>query len=239
MPRLAPDFEKRARDLMALYPKARSALLPLCHLAQEQDGYLTEDAMEHIAELVDLTPAEVLSVASFYDMFHLEPVGTYVVGICTNIACLLNGGEELLHHAEESLGIRHGDTTADGSFTLEEMECIAHCDKAPCLQVNSRYFGPLSNRDFDDLCGELKDGKHKDTVPTHGALIRTRRDGGLRVSPEQIASERSAMTQAQADRAAAVAAEKARGDAEAAQKSDVLPKGDVEGKTDDKKIGGA
>jgi NADH-quinone oxidoreductase subunit E len=236
MPRLAPDFEKRARDLMALYPKARSALLPLCHLAQEQDGHLTEEAMEHIAELVDLTPAEVLSVASFYDMFHTEPVGTYLIGICTNIACLLNGGEELLHHAETSLGIRHGDTTPDGSFTLEEMECIAHCDKAPCLQVNYRYFGPVSNGELDSLCDDLKAGRHKDTIPPHGTLIRTKRDGGLRVSPEKIVAERAAMTAAQAARAAdvaaAAAAEKARGDAEAAQKAATGPTGDVEAKKD-------
>jgi len=249
MPRLAPEFEKRARDLMALYPKARSALLPLCHLAQEQDGHLSAEAMQHIAELVDLTPAEVLSVASFYDMFKTEPVGTYLIGICTNIACLLNGGEELLHHAEKSLGIKHGDTTADGAFTLEEMECIAHCDKAPCLQVNYRYFGDVSDEAFDTLCTDVKAGKHRDTIPPHGTLIRTKRDGGLRVPAEQIASERAAMTDMQAERAsvaapakaevkattaeAAAPGDKGRGDAEVEQRAAAPGAGvDVEAKTD-------
>src|SRR3954454_19649011 len=129
MPRLATEFEKRARELMALYPKARSALLPLCHLAQEQDGHLTAEAMEHIAELLDLTPAEVLSVASFYDMFHTEPVGRNMIGVCTNLACMLEGGYELLEHAEEKLGIKAGGTTQDEEFSLEEVECVASCDK--------------------------------------------------------------------------------------------------------------
>lgn len=184
MSRLAPEFEKRAHDLMALYPKRRSALLPLLHLLQEQDGYLTEDGMEHLAELVGLLPAEVLSVASFYDMFKLEPVGKYVLGICTNIACMLDGAEELLHHAEHRLGIKDGGTTPDGLFTLEEVECVAHCNKAPCLQANYRYFGPLTNETFDVLVDDLAAGRLKDDVPPHGTLIRVRRDTGLQVARE-------------------------------------------------------
>src|ERR1019366_2989443 len=103
--RFTQEARQRADEIVALYPHARSATLPLCHLAQEQDGYLAPDAIVEIAELTGTTPAEARGTASFYDMFHLEPVGTYVVGVCTNIACLLAGGLELLEHAERSLGV--------------------------------------------------------------------------------------------------------------------------------------
>ena len=202
MSRLAPEYEKRAHELISLYPKPRSALLPLLHVLQEQDGHVTEDGMEHIAELVGLLPAEVLSVASFYDMFKLEPVGRYVLGICTNIACLLQGAEELLHHAEERLGVKDGGTTPDGLFTIEEVECVAHCNFAPCLQANYRYFGPLANGDFDQLVDDLASGRLKDVVPPHGTLVRVRRDGGLRVAPERIVEERRVTAGQIADRAA-------------------------------------
>src|SRR5256885_2756117 len=136
MARLAPDLVERARHTIALYPQPRSALIPLLHLAQEQDGWLTEDAMGHIAELLELTPAEVYGTATFYDMLFTEPVGRHLISICTNIACLLNGAYELLEHAEESLGVKAGATTPDGEFTLEEVECLALCGAAPCLTVN-------------------------------------------------------------------------------------------------------
>lgn len=202
MSRLAPEFEKRATDLMALYPKRRSALLPLLHVLQEQDGHLSQDGMEHVAELVGLLPAEVLSVASFYDMFKLEPVGRYVLGICTNIACMLEGAEELLHHAEERLGVKDEGTTSDGLFTLEEVECVAHCDKAPCLQANYRYFGPLTDEGFDQLVDDLAAGRLRDVVPPHGTLVRVRRDRGLQVPPERIVEERRIVAGQIADRAA-------------------------------------
>ncbi len=109
---LSTETLTRARRLISLYPEPRSALIPLCHLAQEQDGWLTPEAMVDIAGLVGVTPGEVLGTASFYDMLHTEPVGRYVVSVCTNIACLLGGAAELLEHAESSLGIGVGGTTA-------------------------------------------------------------------------------------------------------------------------------
>src|SRR5438105_9945954 len=108
MARFSANNLVTAQAIIARYPKPRSALVPLCHLAQEQDGYLTEDAMQHIAELLDLTPAEVLGTASFYEMFKREPVGQYVINVCTSISCFLNGGDELLEHAEEHLGTKSG-----------------------------------------------------------------------------------------------------------------------------------
>ena len=121
--------------------------------------------MEHIAELVDVTPAEVLGTASFYEMFKREPVGDYVVNVCTNISCMLLGGEELLHHLEHRLGIKAGDTTPDGKFTLEDVECIAACTEAPCLQVNYRYFHRISNDEVDVLIDDLRAGKRAHEVP--------------------------------------------------------------------------
>jgi NADH:ubiquinone oxidoreductase subunit E len=146
--------------------------------------------MEHIAELLDLTPAEVLGTASFYDMLFLEPVGKYLVSICTNIACLLNGGYELLEHAEEKLGVKSGATTSDGNFTIEEVECIALCGQAPCLAVNWRFFGKVSNEGFDHLVDELAAGRLTDDIPPHGTLCRTRRAVGLVAgAPEGAAVE--------------------------------------------------
>jgi NADH-quinone oxidoreductase subunit E len=190
MARLSAPMVERARDTIALYPHPRSALIPLLHMAQEQDGWVTPDAMEHIAELLDLTPAEVLGTASFYDMLFLEPVGKHLISICTNIACLLNGGYELLEHAEEKLGIKSGATTPDGNFTIEEVECIALCGQAPCLAVNWRFFGKVSNEGFDHLVDELAAGRLSDDIPPHGTLCRTRRAVGLVAgAPEDAAVE--------------------------------------------------
>lgn len=128
--------------------------------------------MQNIAELVGCTAAEVLGTASFYEMFKFHQVGKYLVGVCTNISCMLVGGEELLEHASAQLGIRPGATTADGLFTLEEMECLAACTEAPCLQVNYRYRHKVTNEDFDVLLADLRAGR-TDT-PNHGTLARVR-----------------------------------------------------------------
>jgi NADH-quinone oxidoreductase E subunit len=179
MPRLTPDNEARAKQTIALYPQPRSALIPLLHIAQEQDGWLTHDAMEHVAELLDLSAADVYGTATFYEMFFTHPVGRYVIAVCTNIACLLNGAYELLEHVEKRLGVAAGTTTPDGMFTVEDMECLALCGQAPCLTVNWRFFGNVSNEDFDQLVEDLRAGRRADEVPPHGTLCRVRRTVGL------------------------------------------------------------
>jgi NADH-quinone oxidoreductase subunit E len=163
-----------AEEIIGRYPRRKSALIPLLHLAQEQDGHVTEDAMEHIAEMVGVTPAEVLGTASFYEMFKREPVGDYLLNVCTNISCMLAGGEELLAHLERRLNIRAGSTTTDGKFTLEDVECIAACTEAPCLQVNYRYFHRITNAQADELIDDLRAGKRAHDVPRHGTLSRVR-----------------------------------------------------------------
>ena len=173
-----------------LYPHPRSALIPICHLAQEQDGWLRPEAIDEIAALVGLSAAEVVGTASFYEMLHTEPVGTYVVSVCTNIACMLRGAYEVLDHIEGSLGIRPGATTADGMFTLEETECIADCGRAPCLAVNHRFVGDVTPESFDSLVDGLRAGTLSDDIPRHGTLVRVRRQGGLRVDDATIRAER-------------------------------------------------
>ncbi len=182
MARLTPENVQRARDLVALYPQTRSALIPILHIAQEQNGWLTPDAMAHVAELLDLEPAEVYGTASFYDMLFTHPVGRYLVSVCTNLACMINGGYELLEHAEKRLGVAPGGTTEDGLFTLEDVECIAYCGSAPCLAVNWRFFGPLTADDFDRLIDDLAAGRLAAEVPPHGTLCRVRRQAGATAS---------------------------------------------------------
>ncbi len=166
------DIRQRAEELVALYPRPRSAMLPMLHLAQEQDGYLSDEGMAEVAELTGTTPAEVRGTASFYDMFHLEPVGKYVVGVCTNIACLLAGGEEFLEHAATKLGCAVGSTSNDGLFTLEETECLADCDRAPVVQVHPRYVRTHPTDAFYGMVDDLRAGKLEPDVPPHGTLIR-------------------------------------------------------------------
>ena len=183
MPRFTADNTTLAREIIERYPVPRSAMIPLLHLAQEQDEYVSDEAMEHIAELLHVTPAEVLGTCSFYEMFKREPVGEYLVNVCTNISCMLTGGEELLEHLEGRLGIKAGSTTADGKFTLEDVECIAACTEAPCLQINYRYFHKVTHEQVDEVLDDLRAGRLAHEVPKHGTLARVR---------QQVAPDRRA-----------------------------------------------
>lgn len=184
MARLTAENVELARQIIARYPRPKSATIPLCHLAQEQNGWLTDESMAHIAELVGCTPAEVLGTASFYEMFKRHETGRYCLNVCTNISCQILGGEELLAHAEEVLGVRVGGTTDDGMFTLEDVECIAACTEAPAVQVNYRYFHRLSTDDLDQLISDLRSGALDDVVPHHGTLGKVRQELGA----DQIAN---------------------------------------------------
>ena len=140
-----------AREIIARYPHPKSAVLPLLHLAQDQEGWISAEAIEQIAELLDLTPALVLGTCSFYTMFKREPVGKLLVSVCTNVSCLVNGGPDLLEH----LARRYSD---DDDVTVEEVECIAACDLAPVLQVNYEFHGPIRGAAAEDLVEEYKRG---------------------------------------------------------------------------------
>lgn len=174
MARLNEDNLRLAREIVARYPRPRSATIPLLHLAQQQDGYVTNDAMAHIGELVGATSAEVFGTASFYEMFKFEPVGKYLVNICGTMSCALMGAEELIHHAEHRLGVKLGGTTPDGNFTLERAECQAACTEAPCLQVNYRYRYRVTTEEFDALIDDLAAGRLDSEIPAHGTVARVR-----------------------------------------------------------------
>ncbi len=179
MARLTPDNQRRARDLIALYPYSRSALIPILHILQEQDGYLSEDGMEHVGELLGLTGAEVRGTATFYDMFHLEPVGKYLVAVCTNIACMLQGAYRLLEHAEERLGVAPGGTTQDGHVHPRGRRVPGPVRQRP---VRDRQLAVLRRRRPRALRRpdrRLRAGRLDDEVPPHGTLSRVRRTVGL------------------------------------------------------------
>jgi NADH-quinone oxidoreductase subunit F len=173
MARLSDANVKLAGEIIGRYPVARSALIPLLHVAQAQDGHVSNEAMEHIAELIGTTPSEVLSTCSFYEMFKRSPGGTYRVNICRGISCHLNGADELIAHASASLGVPTGGTTADGKITLEAVECVAACTEAPCLQVNYRYVGGVQPADLDSLVDGLRNGAHPG-IPPHGTVATVR-----------------------------------------------------------------
>ncbi|MSO14801.1 MAG: NAD(P)H-dependent oxidoreductase subunit E [Acidimicrobium sp.] len=191
MARLTEENIRHSREIIGRYPKARSATIPLLHLAQEQDGYVTNEAMAHIAELVGASPAEVFGTASFYEMFKFEPIGKYLINICGTMSCALLGAEELMHHAEERLGIKMGSTTADGKFTLERVECQAACTEAPCLQVNYRYRYRVTPDHLDTLIADLSAETLVSEIPSHGIVASIRQhipaDRGVgAVAPELV-----------------------------------------------------
>jgi len=199
MSRLTDDNVSLARAIIARYPRPKSALVPLLHLAQEQDGYVTRDAMAHIGELVGVTSAEVYGTATFYEMFRFEPVGKYLINICGTLSCALMGAHDLMHHAEEKLGVKVGGTTEDGLFTLAHAECQAACTEAPTLQVNYRYRFRVTPQDFDSLVDDLRSGRLTDEIPEHGTLARVRQhipaDRGVgAVAPESVTEGPSWLT---------------------------------------------
>jgi len=142
---------RRAEAIVARYPHSKSATLPLLHLVQERDGWVTPQGIEDVADFLGLTPALVLGTCSFYTMFKTAPVGRLVVSVCTNIACLVNGGPELLEHLRE----HYADST---DVLVEEVECIAACDLAPVLQVNYDFHGPLTGDAAVDVVERYRSG---------------------------------------------------------------------------------
>ncbi len=153
---ISDDVRARMRALAANYPSARSATLPALHLAQEAEGYITPEGVEAVASALGLRADEVDSVVSFYSMFFKRPVGRAVVKVCTSISCYLRGSDALLAHFERSLGIRHGETTADGAVTLLPTECLAACGGACALQVNDEIVERVTPAGADALIARLR-----------------------------------------------------------------------------------
>ncbi|HVR33961.1 MAG TPA: NAD(P)H-dependent oxidoreductase subunit E [Acidimicrobiia bacterium] len=128
--------QERARRIIARYPEARSAVMPLLYLAMREDGWLTEEGMTEVAAWTDLTPAQVQAVASFYTMYKRQPTGRYLVSVCTSISCMLLGSDDVLHAVEDESGLPHGETDDAGLLSVEHAECIGACGGAPAVQVN-------------------------------------------------------------------------------------------------------
>jgi NADH-quinone oxidoreductase subunit E len=145
------EFETRFADMLTHYPTKRSVLVPTLLYAQDEVGYLRDEVIHEIAQRLELTDLEVNNVISYYSMLTTKPRGKYNVQVCTNIACMLVGGEELLEHCSRKLGIKNKQTTADGKFTLEEVECIGACSWAPAVQVNYDFHENLTPEKMDKV----------------------------------------------------------------------------------------
>jgi len=154
--KFSEQFEHRFAEMLPHYPTKRSVLVPTLLYMQDEIGYLSDEAIAEIAQRLDLTELEVRNVISYYSMLTTKPRGRYNVQVCTNIACMLRGGEELLQHCEKKLGIRHKGTTPDGLFSLEEVECIGGCSWAPAVQVNYDFHENLTAEKMDRVLDECK-----------------------------------------------------------------------------------
>ncbi len=154
------ETEKAFQWLLTRYPQKDAVLLPLLHKVQKEAGFLTNDAISYVAERLSLSPARVKEVASFYTLFRLNKKGQYVLQVCHNITCYLRGSDEIIAHIKDKLGIKAGETTPDGMFTLEKVECLASCGTAPVLQVNDwDYHENLDIKKVDQIIDGLKDAK--------------------------------------------------------------------------------
>jgi NADH-quinone oxidoreductase subunit E len=154
--KFSDQFEARFTEMLGHYPTKRSALVPTLLYAQDEVGFISDEVIAELASRLDLTDLEVRNVISYYSMLTTKPRGKYNVQVCTNIACMLRGGEELLDHCKQKLGIEHKGTTQDGLFSLEEVECIGACSWAPAAQVNYDFHENLTNAKMDQVLDEYK-----------------------------------------------------------------------------------
>jgi len=155
-----------AADIIGRYPVGRSGLLPLLHLVQSVDGYVSPDGIQFCAQQVDLTTAEVSAVATFYTQYKRRPNGEYQVGVCTNTLCAIMGGDRIWDELSDHVGVSHDETTADGKITLERLECNAACDYAPVMMVNWEFFDNMTPDTAKAIVDDILAGK--DIVPTRG-----------------------------------------------------------------------
>ncbi len=155
---LSDALKQKFDTVISRYPVKRSAIVPLLLFAQDEAGCVTDEAIQEIARRVGVKPIEVVEDISYYSMLHRRPIGKYNLQVCTNISCMLRGGEDLFHHCAKKLGIGHRETTPDGLFSLEEVECLGACCGAPAMQVNYDYYENLTPEKIDSLIAKLKNG---------------------------------------------------------------------------------
>jgi NADH-quinone oxidoreductase subunit E len=153
-----PEAMARIQKILTRYPTKQAALLPILWVAQETWGWISKEAAEEVARVLELPASHVDGVLTFYTMYNLQPVGRHLVQVCTSISCHLAGASNLVSHCQKRLGIDLGETTRDGKFTLVEVECIAGCDKAPSIMINDTYHEPMDEKKMDALLDQLTGG---------------------------------------------------------------------------------
>jgi NADH-quinone oxidoreductase E subunit len=149
------ETETRIDALIAKYPRKRSAMLPILHAVQNEQGKLSEEAIKYVAERLDVNPIEVYEVVTFYTMFFTDEIGKYHIQLCRTLSCMLCGSEEVLEHLEKKLGIKPGQVTTDGKYRLSEVECLGSCSTAPAMQLNFDYHEELTPEKVDEILKAL------------------------------------------------------------------------------------
>lgn len=168
--KFSAETEALMQNIIKRYPEGRhkSALLPLLHIAQaDSNGWLSVPVMNRVAEILNIKPIEVYEVASFYSMFHLKPVGNCLIEVCRTSSCWLRGANDIVAHIEKRLGIKDGETSADGKFTLRTVECLGSCGTAPMLQIGEQYHENLTMEKVDQLLEENKNATKHSTYLDH------------------------------------------------------------------------
>ncbi|MFQ6070578.1 MAG: NADH-quinone oxidoreductase subunit NuoE [Candidatus Aminicenantales bacterium] len=148
--------KKKMEEIIARYPRKEAALLPLLHTAQQEFGYISPETEKLVASLLEIKPIKIREAVSFYTMLLSQPVGKYHIQVCSNLTCSLLGGDKLIDYLSEKLGIRVGETTPDGKFTLSTVECLGACEQAPCMQINFDYYGNLTKKEIDSILKKLE-----------------------------------------------------------------------------------
>jgi NADH-quinone oxidoreductase subunit E len=152
---LSPDRERKLKEILERYPTKMAATLPLLHLCQEQEGYISEAAIEFVSRRLDVAPAQVEGVVTFYTLYNQHPVGKHQVWVCRTLPCALRGAYDVIAHCEKRLGIKCGETTSDGKVTLRTAECLASCGTAPMMQVDREYYEDLTRDRVDEILKRL------------------------------------------------------------------------------------
>jgi len=152
---LSPEREKHVEEILARYPNSQAACIPVLHVCQEQNGWISEEVMQFVADRLSLSTAHVKGVVTFYTLFNKEPVGKHQVWVCRTLSCALRGSDNILHHCEKRLGIAPGETTKDGKVTLRTAECLASCGTAPMMQVDKDYYENLTTAEVDRILDRL------------------------------------------------------------------------------------
>jgi NADH-quinone oxidoreductase subunit E len=159
-PALLTRLKPECDEIIARYEQKRSALLPIMHLFQGHEGFVSPEAMRAAAQMLEITPAEVEGTVSFYTLLYRRPVGKYMLQVCRGLACSINGAEDIMAYFREKLGIGHLQTTSDGFFSYEEVECLAACDRATCMEVNLEFVYDLTPQKIDEMLAAMRGGQY-------------------------------------------------------------------------------